>query len=190
MSRLSRQHFLDGGGAHPCRAKPQRQRLVVGERSGDELRQPGGIEQASRHAPGEGRAETCDRRRSGPQRVARRRVRVARERIEGRISQAIIRKGSIDLRNHGNAPQPSPDVRRKQTYVIAHVDEVWPRAGPPHSQLKGNELPNLARDSNWALVQGVSGLKQDHIPGAPPETMNDLVHMSMGSLTLTGSLQA
>ena len=76
----------------PSRASRQRKRLVVGQGRRHELGQPGRAQQAPRDAAGERGAEAGHHRHAGPQRVARRRVRVARQRVEEEVGEPVPRK--------------------------------------------------------------------------------------------------
>ena len=66
--------------------------FVIAERMGDQFRQPNSLEQACRDSPCKTIAGTGQRGKPSPKRIARRRVCVARKRIEMQIRQAMACK--------------------------------------------------------------------------------------------------
>jgi hypothetical protein len=70
----------------------ERERFVFAERIRHELRQSGGMQQASRDARGEGLAHAGQDRQPRPQRVRGRIPGVARQRIEKQAGQAMARQ--------------------------------------------------------------------------------------------------
>src|SRR5579864_2936780 len=70
----------------------QRQFLIFRGRAGDEFRQADGLQQARGNAARESVAEQGQERQPGPERIARRGVRIAIEGVEEEIGEAVTRE--------------------------------------------------------------------------------------------------
>jgi len=134
----------------------QRQRFVVVDAGGHELGQAGGDELTLRDAAGERAAGAGDHRQPRPQRVAGRRVRVVRQRVEEQVGQAVPRE-MCQLRTRGAKATATP--RRAGLRFARRLRDAAALSSSSHNALPGTASssrihdPNVAGPIFWLLLK-------------------------------------